>query len=139
MVLGGRRARTFEPAKGDAEMVEKIPDLPDNVLGITAKGTVTANDYEAVIIPEVEALFSRHRKVRLLYHLGEDFSGFETVAMWDDTKLGFKHLTGWERIAVVSDIEWIRGAMRVFSLVIPGHVRVFHNREFTEARKWISG
>jgi SpoIIAA-like len=118
---------TFEPEKGAPEMVEKIPDLPDNVLGFIAKGTVTANDYESVIIPEVEALFSRHRKVRFLYHFGEDFTGFEPGAMWDDTKLGLKHLTGWERMAVVSDIEWIRGAMRVFSLAIPGHVRVFHN------------
>jgi hypothetical protein len=67
-------------------MVEKILDLPDNVLGFTAKGTVTTNDYESVIIPEVEALFSRHGKVRFLYHLGEDFSGFEAAAMWDDTK-----------------------------------------------------
>jgi hypothetical protein len=119
-------------------MVEKIPDLPDNALGFTAKGTVTDNDYESVIIPELEALFSRQRKVRFLYHLGEDFTGFETGAMWDDAKLGLKHLMGWERIAVVSDIEWIRGAVRIFSLAIPGHVRVFHNREFAEARRWIS-
>jgi hypothetical protein len=119
-------------------MVEKIPDMPHNVLGFTAKGTVTADDYESVIIPEVEALFSRHRKVRFLYYLGEDFSGFEAAAMWDDTKLGFKHLTGWERIAVVTDIEWIRGAMRVFSLVIPGQIRLFHNRDFSEAKRWIS-
>jgi hypothetical protein len=37
-------------------MVEKIPDLPDNVLGFTAKGTVTASDYESVIIPAVDNL-----------------------------------------------------------------------------------
>ncbi len=119
-------------------MVKKIPDLPDNVLGFTAKGTVTTNDYESIIIPEVEALFSRHRKVRFLYHLGEDFSGFEAAAMWDDTKLGLKHLTAWERIAFISDIEWIRVAIRLFGIAIPGHVRVFHNREITEAKRWIS-
>ncbi len=119
-------------------MVKKIPDLPDNVLGFTAKGTVTTNDYESIIIPEVEALFSQHRKVRFLYHLGEDFSGFEAAAMWDDTKLGLKHLTAWERIAVVSDIEWIRVAIRLFGIAIPGHVRVFHNREITEAKRWVS-
>ena len=54
-------------------MVERIPGLPDTVLGFTAKGTVTANDYESVIIPAVEAVFSRQSKVRFLYHLGEDF------------------------------------------------------------------
>ena len=80
-----------------------IPDLPDDVLGFTAKGKVTANDYEAVIIPAVEALFSRQSKVRFLYHLGEDFTGFEAAAVWDDMKLGLKHLAGWERVALVSD------------------------------------
>ncbi len=61
-------------------MVVQIPDLPDNVLGFTAKGTVTSDDYESVIIPAVEALFSRQSKVRFLYHLGEAFSGFESAA-----------------------------------------------------------
>ena len=120
-------------------MVEQIPDLPDNVLGFAAKGTVTAEDYESVIIPAVEALFARQRKVRFLYHLGEDFSGFEAAAMWDDTKLGLKHLSGWERMAVVSDVEWIRAAIRIFGLAIPGHIRVFHNSELTEAKQWITG
>jgi hypothetical protein len=119
-------------------MVERIPDLPDNVLGFRAKGTVTAADYESVIIPAVEAQFSRRGKVRFLYHLGEDFSGFEAAAMWDDTKLGLKHLAGWERMALVSDVEWIRTALRIFGLAIPGHVRVFHNRELDEAIRWIS-
>jgi hypothetical protein len=119
-------------------MIEKIPDIPENVLGFTAKGTVTANDYESVIIPAVEAVFSRHRKVRFLYHLGKDFTGFEAAAVWDDTKLGLKHLAGWERMAIVSDVEWIRVAIRVFGLAIPGPVRAFHNSEFTEATQWIS-
>ncbi len=119
-------------------MIERIPNLPDNALGFTAKGTVTANDYESVIIPAVEGIFSRHDKVRFLYHLGDDFSGFEAAAMWDDTKLGLKHLTGWERMAVVTDVEWIRAAIRIFGLAIPGHVRVFHNRDYVDATRWIT-
>jgi hypothetical protein len=119
-------------------MIEKIPDLPGNVLGFTAKGMVTANDYEAVIIPAVEELFSRMGKFRFLYHLGEDVTGFEAAAMWDDTKLGLKHLPGWERMAIVSDIQWVRSAIKIFGFVIPGHVRVFHNNELAEATRWIS-
>jgi hypothetical protein len=120
------------------DMVETIPNLPDNVLGFTAKGTVTADDYESTIIPAVEALFARHGKARFLYHLGRDFSGFEAAAVWDDAKLGLKHLKGWERMAVVSDVEWIRAAIRLFALAIPGHVRVFHDRELAAATRWIS-
>jgi hypothetical protein len=112
-------------------MIEKIPDLPDGVIGFSASGTVTANDYESTIIPAIEELFARKGKARFLYHLGE-------AAMWDDTKLGLKHLSGWERMAVVTDVEWIRAALRVFGLAIPGHVRVFHNKELSEARRWVS-
>lgn len=119
-------------------MVEKISGLPDNVLGFTAKGSVTAEDYESVIVPAVEAMFASQSKVRFLYHLGSDFSGFEAAAVWDDTKLGLKHFSGWERMAVVSDVEWIRAAVKVFGLAIPGHVRVFHDRELAEAMRWIS-
>jgi hypothetical protein len=36
-------------------MIVEIPGLPDNVLGFAAKGTVTANDYETVLLPAVEA------------------------------------------------------------------------------------
>jgi len=118
-------------------MIEKIPGLPDNVLGFTAKGKVTADDYESVIIPAVEELFSRKEKARFLYHLGADFTGFEAAAMWDDTKLGLKHLSGWEKMAVVSDIDWILATVKIFGLVIPGHVRMFHNGELTEATRWI--
>ncbi len=119
-------------------MIDKIPDLPDNVLGFTARGKVTANDYETIIIPAVEILFSRLEKIRFLYHLGEDFTGFEAAAMWDDTKLGLKHIQGWERMAIVSDIEWVRAAIKIFGIVIPGHVRLFHNNELAEAKRWVS-
>jgi hypothetical protein len=120
-------------------MIEQIPNLPSNVLGFSAKGIVTGIDYETVIIPAVEAIFSKHPKIRLLYHLGENFSGFETVALWEDTKIGLKHLTSWERIAVVTDVDWIRAAMKVFGFLLHGHVRVFHNSELTAAREWLIG
>ena len=86
----------------------------------------------------MEALFSRQDKVRFLYHLGKDFTGFEAAAMWDDAKLGMKHLAGWEKVALVSDTEWIRAAVKIFGLAIPGQVRVFPNRELAAATRWIS-
>ncbi len=118
-------------------MLRPIPDLPDNAVGFTAIGMVTAEDYERDIIPAVEALWAQHKKVRFLYHLGADFEKFEAGAMWDDAKLGLKHLTGWEKIAVVSDVNWIRNGVKILGFAMPGHVRVFHNRDLSEAISWI--
>lgn len=119
-------------------MIEQIPDLPDNVLGFRAMDTVTGADYETVIIPAVEAMLSKYPKVRLLYHLGEDFSGFEMAALWEDTKIGLKHLPSWDRVAVVTDVDWIRAAMKVFGFLLHGRLRLFHNSEFNVAREWLS-
>lgn len=70
--------------------------------------------------------------------VGKDFTGIEPVAARDDLKLGLEHVAGWEEMAVVSDVEWIRAALEVFGLALPGHVRVFHDREFAEAVAWVA-
>lgn len=119
-------------------MVERIPDLPGDALGFSAKGTVTASDYEQTIVPAVEEAFARGRKVRFLYHLGPAFTSFDAAAVWDDTVLGLKHFGSWERIAVVTDADWLRAAVQVFGLVIPGQVRVFRDSELAEAKRWVA-
>ena len=53
-------------------MIERIPDLPDHVLGFSAKGKVTAEDYEKVLIPAVEKELKENKKIRFLYNFGKD-------------------------------------------------------------------
>ena len=118
-------------------MVERIPDLPDNVLGFKAKGQVTVADYESTLIPAIKDLLARHERARLLYHLGDDYTGFEAKVMWEDTKIGMRHLRACERFAVVTDVEWIHAAVKVFRLAMLGHLRVFHNNELAVARAWL--
>ena len=91
-------------------MLERIQGLPENVLGFEAKGEVTGSDYESLLIPAVEELLARQKSIRFLYHLGEEFTGFDAKAMWDDARVGLQHLTAWERVAVVSDVGWLRAA-----------------------------
>jgi hypothetical protein len=119
-------------------VLERIQNLSENVLGFSAKGKVTGADYESVLIPAVEQVLTRQKKIRLLYWLGEDFSGFEMKAMWDDAKVGLQHLTAWERVAMVTDLEWIGTAIKAFGFVMPGQIRVFSNSELAEARRWLS-
>lgn len=124
-------------------MLDIINGLPDNTLGFSAKGNVTSEDYETVLIPAVEEKLKTHDKIRLLYHLGDEFKKFEAGAMWDDAKVGLTHITEWEKIAIVTDVNWIQQAGKIFGLAIetkavPGDVKVFHNSELEEAKEWIS-
>ncbi len=118
-------------------MIKALKGFPPKVLVFSWKGHVTKHDYEDVLIPAVEEALKHEGKIRLYYQIDADFSGFDRVK-WDDFKVGMEHLARWERIAVVTDLEWIGYTFRAFSFVIPGVVKVFRVDEKAKARKWIS-
>jgi len=118
-------------------MIERIADLHDDVVGLTAKGKITADDYESVVIPAVEAVLKKQSKIRLLYHIGPEFTGFTPGALWRDAKIGFKHVSRWNKVAVVSDVGWIRGLIKPWGIVMPGELKVFSNKQLSEAKEWL--
>lgn len=119
-------------------MIEVMTDLPDRVLGLRARGEVTADDYTTVLVPAIEERLSKHRKVRLLYVIGDEFRGYSGGAAWEDAKVGMKHLTSFERVAVVTDVDWIEKMVKAFGFALPGEVRVFDDDDLEDARQWIS-
>ncbi|MFX1670720.1 STAS/SEC14 domain-containing protein [Paraburkholderia sp. A2WS-5] len=118
-------------------MIEIVTGLPDGVAGFVATGRVTRKDYEDVLLPALEATLRSHPKVRCYYELGPDFSGMDPGAAWEDFKVGMQHITQWERVAVVTNVEWIRIALTAFRFMIPGDVRVYLNGDAATARAWI--
>jgi hypothetical protein len=52
-------------------MVKVIGGLPQDVLGIEASGTVTREDYEKVIVPEVHRMLEKQDRIKLLYQADE--------------------------------------------------------------------
>lgn len=83
----------------------------------------------------MEEALKDHKKVRLYYEIGADFKGIDPGAIWKDFKVGMEHMTRWERIAVVTDINWIRHTIQIFSFIIPGEIAIFPLSEVTKARK----
>lgn len=119
-------------------MIKPLTGFPDNVAAFACQGHVTKADYETVLIPDVEQRLERHDKVRIFYEIDPDFTGFDPGAMWDDTKVGFRHYLRWERFAVVTDIEWIKQTMKFVGFLMPGDMRAFPVSEADEARKWVA-
>jgi len=119
-------------------MIEALKDFPPNVLAFACHGRVTRQDYDSVLIPAVEKALEENEKLRLYYETGADFDGVDAAAVLEDAKVGVTHLLRWERFAVVTDIEWIRHAMQLFSFLIPGKTRVFSSDETSQARTWIA-
>jgi SpoIIAA-like len=119
-------------------MMELIDGLPDNVVGIRATGEVEDDDYEDVLVPAIDAARSKHDKIRLLYVLGPEFTGYEMDAMWEDTKLGARTFTAYDKLAVVTDKSWVQRTVKAFGWMIPGEVKVFHTDALDDATSWIT-
>ncbi len=119
-------------------MIEALAGFPDNIVAFVCHGEVTKADYESVIIPAVERAAKVHENIRFYYEIGKEFAGIEPAAMWEDFKVGMAHLAHWERVAVVTDVEWIKLGVWVFRFMIPGKLRVFSTGEAAEARAWIA-
>lgn len=119
-------------------MIEQIPGLPAGALGFRASGQVTATDYSQVLVPDIEAAFAISRKLRLLYHIGPDFTGFDPGAVWEDVQLGFRHFSGWDRVALVTDVQWLRVTASAMGFAVPAELKLFHNAQLDEAMAWIS-
>ncbi|MGA3013620.1 MAG: STAS/SEC14 domain-containing protein [Bacteroidales bacterium] len=119
-------------------MLKIINDLPANVLGVSAEGKITGTDYETILIPAIEEKLKTNKKIRMLYHLGSNFTGFDLSAMMDDARIGMKHLSAWDRIALVSDHELINAFAKFFGHMLSCELRTFKNAELEEAKKWIT-
>src|SRR5215475_7114913 len=109
-------------------MVELLADMPEGTLGFRVAGDVTREDYTGTLVPVLHAALEAGGGLRTLYVL-EGLDELEAGAMWQDAKLGFdlgvRHHGEWQRSAIVTDIEWMARATRLFAWMIPGEARVF--------------
>ena len=115
-------------------MIEIIKDLPKNVVGIAVNGRVTKKDCDDVLMPAMRKSLKRHDKIRLYYELNSRFPG----AAWDDLNVGIEHIPPCERVAIVTDVGWIRYTVKALRFLIPGEIRVFATIEASEGRAWIT-
>src|SRR5712671_4456931 len=115
-------------------MIEIIEGLPKKVVGIAVKGRVTMEDCRDVLMPAMKQSLKRHDKIRLYYELSCRFPG----AAWDDLDLGIEHASRCERVAIVTDVAWVRLTVKALRFLIPGEIRVFPTDQAPEGRAWIT-
>jgi hypothetical protein len=123
-------------------MVERITDMPEGTIGFRVDGDVEREDYTELMRPALEEAVASGQPLRTLYVI-EDLDDMEAGALWEDSKLGFdlgiRHHKQWERSAIVTDIEWMARATKLFAWMIPGKARVYPLAELEDAKRWVAG
>jgi SpoIIAA-like len=119
-------------------MLRAISDMPDGTIGFEAIGEVEDDDWEATVEPVLRTQIAEGRKVRMLYLLGAQTREIERDALAADAGFRARHATSFERLAVVSDEDWVRPALRALSFLLPGKAKGFRVRELAEAKAWLA-
>lgn len=119
-------------------MLRPMTDMPAGTIGFEAVGEVEDDDWEETVEPVLRRELAAGRKVRLLYLLGAEARDVEGDAMRADTGFRARHATSFERVAVVSDEDWIRPALRALSFLLPGKARGFRVHDITAAKAWLA-
>ena len=98
-------------------MVRGIDGMPSGTIGLEASGELSKEDYTEVMEPALREAVERG-EIRMLFRL-TDFEGLGHGAWYEDLKtglgLGYGHHSAWKRSAIVTDVDWVAKAYRLFT------------------------
>ena len=132
----GRALASDGEAKREQEviMIKELSGMPAGVIGFEASGKMHAEDYRDVVLPALEhAAAAGEVRFVIVMH---DFDGMSGSALWQDLKVGIEHWRAWKRIALVTDIEWMKQMTSLFGWMTPGEVKTFPLAQRDEAIEW---
>lgn len=121
-------------------MIEKLEAMPAGTIGFRASGKLTRSDYTEVLQPALRDAV-KAGSVRMLFEL-TSFDWLEPAALFEDMKtgldLGVVHRSAWKKSAIVTDVDWLAKAFRVFAPLAPGEVGIYRLDQRDEALTWVA-
>jgi hypothetical protein len=119
-------------------MIQHLQDLPLNIVGFRAIGEITEQDFTETVMPKVKALIDKTDKLNYLLVLDTSVKNITIGAWMQDAMMGIKHLTKWNKAAIVTDEESVRNFTNFFSYLMPGEFKGFEHEQLNEAINWVS-
>ncbi|OBQ54805.1 SpoIIAA family protein [Halodesulfovibrio spirochaetisodalis] len=117
-------------------MLKLLEGFGDETIAIETHGEITRSDYEEVLIPRAKEILETYEKVKCFMHITEG-STYSMGAVATDTVFGLRHLFAWERIALVTDVEWVHKAAGFFLPLMPFEAKLFSEKEYEYAKTWL--
>jgi stage II sporulation SpoAA-like protein len=125
-------------AEKESTMFRQMFDMPRGTVGFEAVGDIDDDDFEDVVEPVLRRQIADGHKLRLLYLLGPQLREYDGEAAQEEFKFAARHATAYERVGVVSDESWLRPALRLLSVLVPGEIRGFPVADLADARRWVA-
>ena len=108
-----------------------------SIFEMRMEAPVTAEDYNDILMPALDEAIVTSEKLRFLAVVEAGISDFSLGAMLQDARLGLKHWSGFDRAAIVSDNDVLKGTIKAFSVFFPCPVDFFKMDDIEAARRWL--
>lgn len=118
-------------------MLKRIEDMPAGTVGFEAHGEVEDDDWEEVVEPILREELARGGKLRVLYLLGPNAQEVEGDAIEAGAGFRARHAMSFDRVAVVSDEDWLPPALKTLSFLVPGKAKGFRVADLASAKAWL--
>ena len=118
-------------------MINILEKSHNSILGVEASEKLTGKDYEEIWVPALDKLINEYGKVSALLYMDDEFKGWETQAIVDDAKFGFKHCKAFEKIALVGGPAYVTAGVKMFSMFLKFEIKCFDADELDEAWEWL--
>jgi hypothetical protein len=117
-------------------VIEQLTALPAHTLGFKLSGKLHDDDYKK-FVPIVDAEIAKEGKVNVLAQF-HDFHGWDTKALWDDTKFSTTHCTKIKMIALVGEKAWEKWMAIVCKPFTMAKIQYFDATEIEAAKTWLN-
>ncbi|MGV1047559.1 MAG: STAS/SEC14 domain-containing protein [Solirubrobacterales bacterium] len=118
--------------------MRRIDAMPMGTIGFEAIGEVEDDDWEEVVEPVLRSELAGGGKLRVLFVLGPAVREVEGDAVGAGAGFGARHATSFDRVAVVSDEDWLRPALATLSFLMPGKAKGFRVSDVETAKAWLA-
>ena len=104
-------------------MLRRMKDMPTSRIGFEAIGEVEDDDWEETVEPVLRHERADGQKIRLLYSCGAEARDVEERLSDSRYRVSRRPRPSFERVAVVTDEDWMRPAVRALSALLPGKAK----------------
>lgn len=120
----------------DIDLLNISGEPEPRVIRAAVAGQLEEHDYR-LLTSQVEQLLEKHASLRILVQLRQ-FEGWSPGAVWEDVKLGYRHFSDFERLAVVGDKYWEEWMVRLARPFTLAETRYFEPPDIDQALEWIT-
>ena len=116
-------------------MIEQLEQSSGNIIGFKISGTVTKDDY-AALVPAVESLVDEVGDINMLFDLSEFH--WEKVSAWSaDMKFGSDYRKKINKMAIVGDKKWQKWLTSIVDPFFAREAEYFHTDDSQAAWAWL--